>query len=75
MEVTVLNQMTSKENGPGRVEGHEGQMASVSIDAVTNQGTGKKPVRYQWARLLLSRKVLVTPSPCTSFRSEARLSV
>lgn len=48
--------MTSKENGPGKVEGHEGQMASVPIDAVTNQGTGKKLVRYQWRGFCLAEK-------------------
>lgn len=37
-----MNQITSKANGLGRVnEGLEDQVASMSTDAVTNQGVGK----------------------------------
>lgn len=60
----VLNQISSKEISPGRVnEGPEGQVACVSIDAMTTQGmrvkNGTEPMKKEAGEVLL-RPLLLT---------------
>lgn len=64
--------MSSKENRPGRVnEGPEGQVARVSIDAMTTQGMGVKngaePMKKEAGEVLLRPLLLTENRSLSSF--------